>query len=93
MDTNKATIVWHSVNDELPDLSGLMEDEGEYVLVRYKYTGSPHDPSNAYITIAGYFKGGFDKYDNFGGIDTKLITHWAYLPSATDGFDGGADNG
>lgn len=87
----KSTIVWHSVDESLPDLSGLMKGEGEYVLVRYKYTGFLHDFDNAYITIAGYFEGGFDEYDSFGGIDPKLITHWAYLPNANDGFEEGED--
>lgn len=85
----KSTIVWHSVDESLPDLSGLMEGEGEYVLVRYKYKDGLWGLNNSDITICGYFEYGFDKRDCFGYIDPELITHWAHLPNANDGFEEG----
>lgn len=81
----KSTIEWHSVDEMLPDLSKLKPDEGEYVLIRYKYRAT----GNSYITIGAYTHEGWDKTDNFGFVDPALFTHWAYLPDANDGFDEG----
>lgn len=81
----KQTIEWHSVDEMLPDLSGLMPDEGEYVLIRYKYHDQPVGSGNAYITMGAYTHVGWDSYDNYGSVDPKLYTHWAYLPDANDG--------
>lgn len=83
----KQTIEWHSVDEMLPDLSGLMPDEAEYVLIRYKYHNEPYGFNNAYITIGAYTREGWDKTDNFGYVDPELYTHWAYLPSMDEGFD------
>lgn len=77
----KQMIEWHSVDEMLPDLSNLAPDEGEYVLVRYKYRAT----GNAYITVGVYTSKGWDETDNFGYVDPELFTHWAYLPDANDG--------
>lgn len=78
----RQTIEWHSVDEMLPDLSGRMPDEGEYVLIRYKYS---HQDGGAYITMGAYTRDGWDDCDNYGYVDPKLYTHWAYLPDANDG--------
>lgn len=83
----KSTIEWHSVGEMLPDLSGLMPDEGVYVLIRYEYRDQPFGFNNAYITIGAYCRDGWSDFDNFGSVDPKLFTHWAYLPDVNDGFD------
>lgn len=90
----KSTIEWHSVDEMLPDLSKLMPGEHEYVLVRIQYPELVAGISpGADITICGYeyFGDGeayWDGDDSFGFIDPDLITHWAYLPNAEEGFEG-----
>lgn len=83
----KSTIEWHSVDEMLPERKGLTEDETEYVLVRYACNNPILRSGFAYVTICGYDAGGFSRFDSFGLISPKLITHWAYLPNADEGFD------
>lgn len=89
----KSTIEWHSVDEMLPDVSGLMPGEREYVLVRYQYPDSCSGiEQSADITMCGYEyigdgESGWDGDDTFGFLATDLITHWAYLPDADEGFD------
>lgn len=87
----KQMIEWHSVDEMLPDVSGLMPGEHEYVLVRYQYCDWCQGIDlGAGITMCGFEKicdgvAEWDKDDSFGLADTETITHWAYLPDANDG--------
>ena len=67
---------WISVKDRLPERTGLMHDESEYVLVCEKsdLTGC------GYVSMCGYTQHGWDRYDNFGTVNVDRITHWMPLP-------------
>lgn len=69
---------WISVNDRLPSREGLADDESEYVLVCERYATSIED---GYVSICGYTKSGWDKWDNFGSVNPEQITHWMPLPN------------
>lgn len=68
---------WISVKDRLPDRDGLTDDETEYVLVcENTETGYQN------VSVCGYEKTGWSDWDNFGTINSGLITHWMPLPEA-----------
>lgn len=71
---------WISVKDRLPDRSGLMADESEYVLVWEKFSMIPGGEAS----ICGYTANGWDRDDNFGGVRPERITHWMPLPEAPE---------
>ena len=74
---------WISVNDRLPDSSGVMYDESEYVLVCEKYNHGLWD--GQYVSICGFTANGWDECDNFGSVRPERITHWMPLPEPPKG--------
>lgn len=84
---NKREIKWISVNDRLPERKGLYDDETEYVLVVVEeFDAITGEKLGDNVTICGYEKDGFSKWDNFGltGTDVQNIRYWAYLPEAPE---------
>lgn len=84
---NKREIKWISVNDRFPERKGLCDDETEYVLVVVEeFNAITGEKLGHYVTICGYEKDGFSKWDNFGliGTDVQNISYWAYLPEAPE---------
>lgn len=84
---NNREIKWISVNDRLPERKGLYDDETEYVLVVVEeFDAITGEKLGHYVSICGYEKDGFSKWDNFGliGTDVQNIRYWAYLPEAPE---------
>ena len=67
---------WIPVTERLPERKGLMDDETEYVLVAEFFNIT----ENHYVSICGYDKDGWSKWDNFGTVRPDQITHWMPLP-------------
>ena len=77
---------WICVEDRLPSLEGLEQDEVEYVLVSEQYFDAiTGEKLGSYVSICGFGHDGWSKFDNFGYVRTENITHWMPLPS-TEGL-------
>lgn len=71
---------WIRVHDRLPDLSGLLPDEGVYVLVSERWIDGDGNYLADYVSICGFDRDGWSRWDNFGQVRPERITHWMPLP-------------